>query len=177
MNQQIKPSMGIPWCINCIGLHPDEVMTKEAMLMRLLNPQKAVMKQLSSYEAKRHIYRSRACTFCGRVYDHNGDWFDAEKSWERTARLVSAELMAAGIQGVDEPTIKLIVAECVRSSRELIKSIPQFQAIVRSGKGIHPDDLRLFETMPFAGRLNLIIDGIQEGRTLKLFGTERRPSL
>lgn len=170
MKMGANRSIGIPWCLNCVGYHPDELPTKHDLAMRLINPQKTLMSQATTFKNKSHVYRNRACAFCGRVYNPEGTWFDTDKDWDRTARLVNAELSAAGIIGVDESKTKLIVAECRRAVGQLMKSIPQFQAIVRSGKRIHPDDLHLFETLTFSGRLALIITGAQEGRNLRLAG-------
>ena len=166
-----KAGTGVPWCINCTGFHPNELMTKDELALRLIHPQKAIFKKAASIATNTHQYQNKACCLCGKVYDSTGEWLDTDAAWTRTALLVRAELDAAGITGVDDSVVRLIVAKCLRAVKILFeKAIPQFQQILRSGKKIHPDDLLLFETLSFSGRLALIITSMQDGRALKIAG-------
>lgn len=153
-NDQIKEEkFGIPWCMNCVGWHPDKIPNIVDYAMKIDRPQTEAMMQLKKFndwETRKH-YKNKSCMICGRTYDEDGE---LDKTWEMTAKRVHEELQRVGIYGVDEAKVKLIVARCRKSTEFLIKN--RF--------GIPIDK---WERFTFSGCLALIITHAIEARKSK----------
>lgn len=168
MDIQIQQtSHGIPWCLNCVGFHPDHNPTYRDMAERMLAPQANILKSARMFQKKTHLYKDKVCCLCGRAYDHSGN---LDESWELTAKFVKLELDHAGVFGVSDSNIKKIVANCRRAVSELFNHIPTLQALIHMGKPLSVDDIEVFNRLTFSGRLNTIIEHAQEGRQVKLAG-------
>ena len=141
---------GIPNCINCTGMHPDEIINMMTVVNRIKSPQKVAANQIFQFEKKRAqgLYNNKSCMLCGRTYDHNGY---LDESWELTANRVHGEFENAGIYGVSDGDVKRVVATCIKSWKMLWKN----RATIK------PEDA---EKMTFVGRLTLIITHAQESR-------------
>lgn len=116
---------GIKWCINCVGFHPSDEPALEDFWKRLTNPQKAVFQKHVQTQAVVNDYRNKSCMMCGRTYDKDGK---CDETWKLTAERVKEELTHAGLFGVDDKKIEMIVAQCRKSFMTLLKyrfSIPK----------------------------------------------------
>ena len=143
---------GITYCINCVGLHPDQVVTRDLIRQRLIDPAQNVLHQTAILNLKKYLYVNKSCSMCGRTYDNQGE-FDA--SWKLTAKRVKQEFDNAGIHGVDDKQVDQVVAKCRKSINFLIgnkKHIPKNK----------------WEMLTFSGQLVLIITTAQETRSEKV---------
>ena len=134
------------YCVNCIGMHPDEEVDSKEVINRLEHPQKLVALKKMSFEAKKlEHYAGKFCTLCGRSYDVNGD---LDETWKLTAKEVSNSFQELGIKGFTNEQCNRLVANCLAVWKFLWKNratiAPQHQAI-----------------MTFSGRLNYIICKLQ----------------
>lgn len=154
MNMELsEEKLGISHCVNCVGMHPDRIPGLKDFALKVTAPQKDAWMQITKmkdWEVRKH-YANKSCMLCGRTYDENGN---LDKTWKRTAKRVHEELQRAGIFGVDDKKIELIVARCRKSVQFLIKN--RFQ--------INPAK---WERFTFAGNLALIITHAQEARVSK----------
>lgn len=151
--QVIEEKFGIPWCISCVGLHPDRIPNLVDYALKIDKPQVDVMLQLKKFnspEIRKH-YKNKSCMICGRTYDENGE---LDKTWQITAKRVKEELERVGLYGVDDAKVKLIVVRCRKSSTFLIEN--RF--------GIPIDK---WERFTFSGCLALIITHAIEARKSK----------
>jgi len=139
---------GILSCINCIGIHPDEIITQATIMHRLHQPQKVVAIQKMKFEQKRKlgIYNDKSCMLCGRTYTSEGH---LDESWELTKERVKAAYEDAGVTGLKDEEYNQIVARCVKSWRYLWKH----RAKIKTEEA---------EMMTFKGRLTYILCHIQE---------------
>lgn len=148
--------MGIPWCVNCVGLHPDHIPDIRDFGRKMLNAQKDVMVQISQLKKPEilGLYRDKSCQLCGRTYKLDGS---LDTTWELTAKRVKQELDHAGVFAVDDQKVKLIVAKCRKSVQYLFENRMK----------INPAH---WEKFTFSGTLVTIITHAQEGRRSKLSG-------
>ena len=154
--QVIEEKLGIPWCMNCVGWHPDKIPGLVDYAMKVDRPQTDVMvqlKQFDKWETRKH-YKNKSCMICGRSYGEDGE---LDKTWDMTARRVKEELQRVGLYGVDDSKVNLIVARCRKSTEFLIKN--RF--------GIPIDK---WERFTFSGCLALIITHALEARKSKVGG-------
>lgn len=143
---------GIPCCVNCIGMHPDEPITAIEIKHRLVNPQKVVAAKLMSFEKKRlAMYANKSCMLCGRSYGSDGN---CDETWKMTAKRVHMEFQAVGIIGVSDKDIDRVVATCRKS----------WLLLWQNRGTIRPVDA---DKMTFCGRLALIITHALEAREKK----------
>jgi len=156
---------GIAWCIYCSSYHPDEFPTKYEMYKRMMYPNKMVLRQLKRLDKKLHLYRNKSCSLCGRSYDFSGE---LDESWKITARRVKQEFDYAGIYGVSDRSVDLVVSQCRKSVQTLFEQIPNLQYKIRGTGDFTEKDLEFFTSLTFSGQLALIISGAQEGRKMKL---------
>ena len=161
-----QTSGGIPWCMNCVGWHPDESLTIEKAIVKASNPQQDALFQHSKFQNKKALYANKSCMICGRTYKADGE---CDTTWDMTARRVKQELDSAGVFGVPDEKIKLIVADCRKSVNNLMAIRPKFVAMIRLGT---PKDKQMaldaIDRMTFAGRLAMVITAAQEGRRQKM---------
>jgi len=146
---------GIPWCLNCVGQHPDYMPDFNDFYKRTVNPQKDAWTKVIQYREKAHLYRNKSCAICGRTYNKHGE---LDQTWKMTAKRVKQELEFAGIYGVDDRKVELVVARCRKSVEFLFAN--RFQ--------LNP---RHWDKFTFAGTLATIITHAQTARNSKL-GTE-----
>ena len=153
MKNEVKDEKwGIPCCIQCIGMHPDEPITMVEAMHRIHNPQKLVAAKLMSFEEKRlKLYKNKSCMLCGTTYDASGN---PDESWKLTAQRVAIEFRNLGIHGVSDAEINQVVATCRKS----------WILLWKNRATIKPEDA---EKMTFAGRLALIITHAMEAREKK----------
>lgn len=135
------------FCVNCIGLHPDELPDAKEVNLRLQSPQKLVaLKKMKFEEKKLEHYANGTCTLCGRSYDEEGD---LDESWNLTAKKVEESITDCDIQGVTTEYINKIVANCLKTWKLLWANratiTPEHQAM-----------------MTFSGRLAFLITKIDE---------------
>jgi len=151
---QIKEEkLGVAWCVNCVGFHPDKIPGLKEFALKVTAPQQDAWMQLSKMKdwEVRKYYVNKSCMLCGRSYDASGE---LDITWKITAKRVHEELQRAGIFGVDEKKIELIVARCRKSVEFLFKN--RFE--------INPTK---WDRFTFAGNLALIITHAQEARISK----------
>jgi len=157
MNMEVKEEkLGIPWCVNCVGWHPDKFPNLMDYARRIDKPQVDALLQytkLNKWEIRQH-YKNRSCMLCGRSYDNEGE---LDKTWKMTARRVHEELQRAGLFGVDEKKVDLIVAKCRKS----------FEFLFKNRFTINP---MKWERFTFGGCLALIITHAQASRASKNSG-------
>lgn len=154
--QVIEEKLGIPWCLYCVGWHPDKIPDLVDYAMKVDKPQTDAMMQLKKFNnwETRKLYKNKSCMICGRTYGDDGE---LDKTWKMTAKRVKEELDYAGVFGVADEKINLIVARCRKSSTYLMKN--RF--------GIPIDK---WERFTFSGCLALIITHAQEARRSKVGG-------
>lgn len=169
MASEVK--FGLPWCMNCVGFHPDELPTRTDMIERMLKPQATIIRQAARFEQKIALYRGKVCCLCGRAYRENGE---LDQTWELTARFVKLELEHAGIYGVGDGDVQRIVANCRKAVSELFKFVPQLQFAIRIKRQVSRNDLEIFDRLTFAGRLSTIVELARHGRQIKLSGQHVR---
>jgi len=150
-----KQNHSINHCLNCVGQHPDYFPDFSDFKKRTINPQKDVFTKVIQYKSKMHLYKNKSCQMCGRSYDGIGE---LDQTWKITAKRVHEELIHAGIFGVDDKKVELVVARCRKSVEFLFKN--RFS--------LNPAH---WEKFTFSGTLALIITHAQEARKGKL-GTE-----
>lgn len=167
MNQiEVKRTThGIPWCLYCTGYHPDEKPTFKDLLERMVSPQRVLLRQTIRFEKKKSFYRDKCCSLCGQAYDSNGL---PDLTWNLTARYVKLELDYAGVSGVGDDKVKLIVAQCRKAVGELFKHSHILQGIVFHKKNVAKEEIDFFDRLTFSGQLNLIISAALDGRQMKL---------
>lgn len=141
-----KKDLALRYCVNCIGMHPDEEVDSKEVINRLEHPQKLVALKKMTFEAKKlEHYTGKSCTLCGRSYDDKGD---LDESWELTAKEVRSSFQEFEMEGLTKKQSNELVANCVAVWKFLWKNRatiePQHQAI-----------------MTFSGRLNYIICKLQ----------------
>lgn len=166
MNIEVKRTThGIPWCLYCTGFHPDEKPTFKDLLERMVAPQKVIVRQAVRFEKKKNFYKDKCCSLCGQAYDKVGM---PDLTWNLTAHYVKLELDHAGVTGVGDDKIKLIVAQCRKSVKELFKHSHLIRSIVFVKKKITKDEMEFFDRLTFSGQLNTIINAALDGRRMKL---------
>lgn len=149
----IEEKLGMPWCVNCVGIHPDKMPGLMDFAKKIETPQIDAWTQITrmkNWEIRKH-YANKSCMLCGRTYDASGE---LDVSWKRTAERVAEELQRAGLFGVDDKKVELIVARCRKSVKFLFEN--RFQ--------INP---KKWERFTFCGCLALIITNAQEARISK----------
>ena len=163
-------SCGIPWCMNCVGFHPNQFPTKIEMIRRMFSPHVSIFQQFKSYEENKAFYKNKLCSLCGRAYKLDGE---LDQTWQLTAKFVKLEFEHAGVQGVSDENIVRVVANCRRAVQELFKNIPKLQSLLNK-KNIMLDQLEIFDRLTFSGRLSTIIEHAMQGRRVKLTGEDTR---
>jgi len=145
---------GIPWCINCCGLHPDHIPNIMDYASKMTNPQRDAIRQIAALKKPEiiNLYREKSCMLCGRTYDKAGE---LDETWKASAKRVKEEFDRAGIFGVDDKKIELVVARCRKSVMFLFENRFNINPLV-------------WEKFTFAGCLALIITHSQEARKGKL---------
>ncbi len=151
-----EEKLGLSFCVNCVGMHPDRLPDIRDYARKMTNPKKDVMIQIAQLKRPEIIglYYNKSCQLCGRTYKPDGS---LDTTWELTAKRVKQELDRAGVFGVDDQKVKLIVARCRKSVNFLFQN--RFS--------INPAQ---WEKFTFAGTLALIITHAQEARRTKLSG-------
>ena len=172
MNIEVKRTThGIPWCLYCTGFHPDEKPNFKDLLERMVSPQRVIVRQAIRFEKKKHLYKDKCCSLCGQAYDKTGV---PDLTWNLTAHYVKLELDYAGVFGVGDDKVKLIVAQCRKSVRELFKHSHLIRGMVFVKKKITKDEMEFFDRLTFSGQLNLIISAALDGRKMKLVHTHMK---
>lgn len=162
----IELKSGVGWCIGCVGMHPDEEITLEKAMMKATNMQKDAWIQHTSMKTKKDIYAGKSCMLCGRTYNSEGV---SDETFELTAQRVKSELDYAGVYGVPDDKVKLIVADCRQSVQKLFEIRPQLVGMIHHGDAKAKQfAFDAIDRMTFSGRLALIITAAQEGRRQKL---------
>lgn len=146
-----EEKLGIGWCLNCVGYHPEHMPDMRDFAKRLTNPQKDAWHQHATFLDKAAQYRNKSCALCGRSYDHDGK---LDETWSITAKRVKEELQRAGIFGTDDKKVELVVARCRKSVQFLFEN--RFK--------INPKE---WEKFTFAGTLALIITHAIESRSTR----------
>lgn len=98
----------IPWCDQCLGLHPDELPTKEDFVLRKENPNAHIVRTVKNRIEKIDQYKNSVCCMCGRSCNAAG-LFDP--NWTLTKRMVYLELQEAGIGGLQDMQIQILVGK------------------------------------------------------------------
>ena len=147
-----EEKLGISWCLNCVGFHPDEFPTFKDFHNKMLNPQKDAWTRSASMKYKLGVYRNKSCAMCGRSYDNNGA---LDETWVLTAKRVREELIRSGIFNVDDKQVEMVVAQCRKSFTYLLEN--RFK--------INP---KHWERMNFSGALTVIITSAQKARKTRL---------
>jgi len=142
----------IPYCIACVGMHPDQKVTRTEIRFRLESMGQLLMLKHRQMRDRAHLYKDKSCICCGRTYDQNGK---CDETWALTARRVKEEFDHAGIFGVDDSDINLVVAKCRKAWETLVK----YKEMV---------PLEKWEMMTFQGQLALTIAAAQDARKSKL---------
>ena len=157
-------SGGIPFCMNCVGWHPDQLPDIRAALKRATNSQADALAQHMAFDKKRlHVYKNKSCALCGRTYKADGN---LDESWELTAKRVKLELDNAGIFGVGDDKVKLVVAKCRKAVEILFANRPALLA-----NAYKTGDWFPMQKLTFSGQLALIITVAQEERKRKMGST------
>lgn len=162
----IDVKAGIGWCVNCVGFHPDEELTIQKAMMKATNIQKDAWIQHNAMKTKKDIYAHKSCMLCGRTYNSEGV---SDETFELTAKRVKQEFDNAGVFGVPDEKVKLVVADCRKSVQKLLAIRPRLVAMIHHGDA--QSRQLAFDTidrMTFSGRLAMIITAAQEGRRQKL---------
>ena len=146
---------GIEKCMLCVGMHPGEIITKITQANRMFNPQEYVKDKLMSLaetkdgrERRVKLYKNKMCVLCGQAYNNTGH---PDETWDLTARQIKIEFDSAGIPGVSDKNVELVVADCRKSW-------------VRLWAHRHLFTPQQQERLTFAGRLAVIITSAQETR-------------
>lgn len=162
--------LGIPFCINCVGWHPDQLPTIIDAWRRMKDPQKDAFGQHKLFEEKRlSLYRNKSCALCGRSYDDNGE---LDTTWKITAKRVKQEFDNAGVFGVADKQIEIVVARCRKAVEFLIKHRMYLFAVCRKLElQGDPDAYEKMTRYTFAGTLAFIITHAQEARKSKVTGS------
>ena len=134
--------MGIPWCLHCVGYHPDDIPTHKDLIMRSMNPQREIWRKQQQFAQKKFLYMNRVCILCGRAYDYNGK---LDETYKLTAKIIKMEFEDAGLHGVDDKWIDATIAQCRKA----------FLTLIRYRKDIDP---HLWKSLTFAGQLDIIIN-------------------
>jgi len=144
---------GILHCVNCVGLHPNESVTKKEIYNKLVNHQRDLAIKLMQYQKIKHKqYANKSCILCGRSYDKKGD---LDESWKQTAKKVKDEFDNSGVFGVPDNKINEVVASCRKAFIYLLNNKQYMTA-------------EQMERFTFSGRLALIITHAQEARKSKI---------
>lgn len=151
-----EKQLGIQYCINCIGLHPDQSVTRKIILQRLTNPQSHVFTQWQAYAHKLDLYRDKSCMTCGRTYDERGIC-DEKKTWTLTAKRVKQEFERAGIFGITDKEVEQVVAVARRAYLKMYQK--------RRELALNPAEM---ESYTFAHIIAAAITGAQEGRKVRM---------
>jgi len=155
-----KKDFGIPWCLSCVGFHPDQFPTIQDCWNRMNDPQKEAWAKNIQLAKKRHLYAHKSSMICGRTYDKDGN---EDTTRRLTAQRVKAEFENAGVFGMDDKTVELVVAECRKSVLDLLENRMKYLAYAHQN-----NDFRIFEIKTFVGKLTSLITGAQEGRRMKM---------
>lgn len=142
---------GINWCVNCVGIHPDAAPDIMDYVRKMKDPGKDAMHQWQTYEKKLYLYKNKSCAMCGRTYDKNGR---LDETFELTAKRVKEEFDHAGVFGVADSDIQLVVADCRKAFIYLLANRPNIQP-------------QYWERFTFQGRLLTIICKAQDARASK----------
>ena len=78
------------------------------------------------------------------------------------------------VTGVGDDKIKLIVAQCRKSVKELFKHSHLIRSMVFVKKKITQDEMEFFDRLTFSGQLNTIINAALDGRRMKLAGVQTK---
>ena len=145
--------LGIPWCVSCVGWHPDKIPGMKEFSRRLTSAAHDIL--IASAEFKkweiRKLYKNKSCMLCGTTYKDDGN---PDHTFKITAKRVKLELEAAGVFGVGDDKIEQIVALGRQSCKRLIRD--RFK--------IHPSR---WQYMSFSGIVATVITQAQEGRRAK----------
>jgi hypothetical protein len=166
-----RTTHGIPWCLYCVGFHPDEKPTFQSLLERMIAPQKVIVRQAVLFEKKKNLYKDKCCSLCGQAFDGKGD---ADLTWNLTAFYVKKELEYAGVTGVGDDKVKLIVAQCRKAVKELFKHSHLLRGAVFLKKKAAKEEMEFFDRLTFSGQLNVIINAAIDGRAMKLVSTQTK---
>lgn len=145
---------GIPWCISCVGFHPSDSPSLVDFWERLHNPNRAVMRKHKQTAKVIGEYCNKSCMLCGRSYDETGK---LDETFKITAKRVREEFQNAGVFGIDDKKIEMVVAQCRKSFTVLLANrfrIPKER----------------WQYLTFSGQLAYIITVAQETRSQKLEG-------
>lgn len=164
-----QQKMGIPWCINCLGLHPEDEFTVADLTQRLYSPQKRALRKMIEHTKLFNSYVDKSCMMCGRTYDEKGHWEDNDKYWGLTARRVKEEFNSAGVFGIDDKKIEAVVAECRKSCTTLFRNRHLVAHGIRQYKATgDASALQRYDRMTFAGCLAHLITIAQSVRKKKM---------
>lgn len=154
-------SGGIPFCMNCVGWHPDQLPDIHAAMKKMQNGNKDALAQHMAFDKKRlTVYKNKSCALCGRSYKADGN---LDESWEITAKRVKEELDHAGVFGVADNKVKLVVAKCRKAVEVLFANRPALLANAHK-----TGDWMPMQKLTFSGQLAFIITVAQEERRKKL---------
>ena len=153
MSDIITPS-GLRHCLHCVGMHPDQKVTRTEIRFRLTDMAKLMILKHRQMAEKADLYKNKSCILCGRTYDENGK---CDETWKLTAHRVKQEFDHAGIYGVDDRDIEKVVAKCRKAFITLMDN-----------KELIPLDK--WEMMTFQGQLALTIAAAQDACIGKLRG-------
>lgn len=165
-NEVLTPeNMGVPFCMNCVGWHPDQLPTMVDAVKKFQNPQKDVWAQQQAFDQKRlTLYANKSCSLCGRTYKENGE---LDTSWEMTAKRVHDEFAAVGIQ-LDDPKVKHIVAKCRKAVQFLFENRLKLMNIaIEENKAGNPNAMMNIQKWTFSGHLAFIMTHAIEAKKLK----------
>ncbi len=149
-----ETKFGIPWCINCIGFNPNDAPSLADFWERLHNPNRAVLRKHKQHAMSLGQYTDKSCMMCGRSYDHQGE---LDETFALTAKRVREEFQNAGVFGVDDLKIEMVVAQCRKSFTTLLAN--RFRI---------PRDR--WQYLTFSGQLAYIITVAQETKKQKFEG-------
>lgn len=165
-----EEKLGIPFCMNCVGWHPDQLPDLHDAIRRAHNSQKDALAQHVAFDKKRlHVYKNKSCALCGRSYKADGNLDD---TWEITAKRVKGEFDNAGVFGLGDEKVKLVVAKCRKAVEILFKNRPQLLAHAKK-----TGDWMPMQRLTFSGQLTFIITVAQMERAKKVSGQQIRGSL
>jgi len=157
----------VSWCMNCVGWHPDQLPTIIDAFKKMTNAHKDAWKQQQTFEGKRlNVYANKSCALCGRTYNSDGT---LDETWKETAYRVKQEFDHAGIFGVSDKDIELIVAKCRKAVRFLFKNRIYLISMATEKFNAGNEDAFLgVQKWTFSGHLALILTHAIEARKSKM---------
>lgn len=157
-NAKTDPTKALPWCMNCVGFHPDHMPTVEEAAMKAHNPQRDAHRQHIKFDKLRlSVYRNKSCSLCGRTYNEDGN---LDETWSMTARRVKLCLADQGYF-VDDQQVEHVVAKCRQSVEFLFKNrIALAQEANRRNLNIG----EVWKRFTFEGCLERILDAADDAR-------------